>query len=188
MGGVGSGKSSVLDYLQNKYNACVIKSDDVAKEIMNQKGPISKKVLELFPEADARGRINREKLAQIVFGNQKKLQQLNAVTHPATISQIITEVEQSKSRITVLESALMIGSGLEKYCDELWFIYCDRKERIRRLQVSRGYSVQKAEDIINSQPDDEEYHQLADEVIDNSKKIEYTYEQIDYILSGSECE
>ena len=81
MGGVGSGKSTVLDYLQKKYDALIIQSDLVAKEIMSKGHSVCEKVLRVFPEVDRDGSIDRDKLAQIVFQDKEKLQILNRITH-----------------------------------------------------------------------------------------------------------
>lgn len=86
-----------------------------------------------------------------------------------------------------MESALLLGSGLESHCDELWYVYCEHNERVNRLVENRGYSVEKSEEIISNQPSDEEYNHLADEFIDNTFSVEKTREQIDMILSNKEC-
>ena len=102
-------------------------------------------------------------------------------------SKLREKTDISKSDVTVVESAILIGSGIEKRCHELWFVYCEREERIRRLISSRGYSRQKAIDIINSQPDDDEYNFYADEYIDNSSTPSSTMEQIDLIMNREIC-
>lgn len=187
IGGVGSGKSTVLDYLEEKYNANIIKSDLVAKDIMTPGHKVYHKVLSTFPEVNDNGNIDRTKLAEIVFNDKDKLNLLNSITHPGTIDEINRLIDISKSDVTVVESAILIGSGIEKRCHELWFVYCEREERIRRLISSRGYSRQKAIDIINSQPDDDEYNFYADECIDNSSTPSSTMEQIDLIMNREIC-
>ena len=187
MGGVGSGKSTVLNYLEKHYRAYVIKSDDVAKELMQKGQKLCKEVLAAFPEADNHGEIDSDRLAQIVFQNRDKLNTLNQITHPATIAEIIRRIKKSSAEIIVIESALMLGSGMEDICDELWLVYCDKMQRINRLRKFRGYSEEKAEHIIQNQPDDNSYNQFADEFIDNSYSVEKTIEQIDYIMAKANC-
>ena len=100
---------------------------------------------------------------------------------------ILNRIEQSNNSIIVVESALLLGSGLESHCDELWYVYCEHNERVNRLVENRGYSVEKSEEIISNQPSDEEYNHFADEFIDNTFSVEKTREQIDMILSNKEC-
>lgn len=187
MGGVGSGKSTVLDYLESNYNAYIIQSDHVAKDIMTPGYKVFEKLSECFPYAVDEHGVITEKLSQIVFNDKEKLKLLNSITHPGTIEEIIKRIKESKAGIIVVESALLIGSGLEEYCDELWFVYCEKEKRIARLMESRGYSREKAEGIIKNQPSDDEYKEKADEFIDNTYSVEMTKEKIDILLSMQEC-
>ena len=187
MGGIGSGKSTVLDYLASNYNAYIIQSDHVAKEIMTPGYKVFDKIAECFPEAIDYGKIVTEKLSEIVFRDKEKLKLLNSITHPGTVEEIEKRIRMSKADIIVVESALLMGSGLEKLCDEIWFVYCEKEKRIERLMESRGYTKEKAESIMENQPSDEAYNLGADEFIDNTYSEEKTREQIDILLSMQEC-
>ena len=187
MGGIGAGKSTVLGYLEEKYNAYIIQSDLVAKEIMEPGHKVFIQVSEKFPEAIKDGKIENEILSKIAFSDRERLKELNSITHPGTVDEIIERIQKSGSEIIVVESALLLGSGLEEYCDELWFVYCEQETRIRRLMDSRGYTREKAESIIKNQPTDDTYNQKADEFIDNSCDENQTREQIDLIFSVIDC-
>lgn len=187
MGGIGSGKSTVLDYLEDRYDAYIIQSDHVAKEIMTPGFKVFEQIKKAFPEVIENEKINNEKLSSIVFNDKDKLNILNSITHPGTVEEILNRIKNSNKKIIVVESALLLGSGLESDCDELWYVYCEHNERVKRLVENRGYSVEKSEDIISNQPSDEEYNRFADEFIDNTYSVEKTREQIDMILSNNEC-
>lgn len=187
MGGVGCGKSTVLKYLEQTYNAYIIESDKVAKEIMNPGNDVYDEIANRFPETIRNGNIDKNILAGIVFNDKTKLAQLNAITHPGAIKEILKRIGQADNDIIIVESAILLGSGVEEYCDELWFVYCELEERIRRLMTHRGYSREKCLDIIKNQPEDEEYNTYADEYIDNSYSENKTKEQIDIILGKQNC-
>lgn len=187
MGGVGCGKSTILGYLEKTYHACIIEADKVAKEIMNPGNEVYDEVAKAFPEVIRNGYIDRNILADIVFNYEEKLTKLNAITHPGTIKEISNMIAKAENNMIVLESAILIDSGLEKYCDEIWFVYCDLETRIKRLMNNRGYSREKCIRIINNQPADEEYNACADEYIDNSSSQDKTREQIDMILRKNDC-
>lgn len=188
IGGVGSGKSTVLDYLKNNYNAYIIQADLVAKEIMEPGYSAFEVICNEFPEVISDNQIDNSRLAEVVFNNKDKLKLLNSITHPATIKEIINRIEKYRdNQIVVVESAILPGTGIEDYCDDLWFVYCEKEKRIKRLMDSRSYSREKAEGIINNQPSDDEYNRLADEFIDNSYSPNETYEKIDIILSMMPC-
>lgn len=187
MGGVGSGKSTVLNYLENNYEANIIEADKVAKEVMLPGNDVYNEIVKTFPEVIVDNKIDSKKLAEIVFNNKEQLEKLNSITHPGAVKEIVSRIKSSKNRIIVVESAILLGSGVEQYCDELWFVFCNRDTRIKRLIQTRGYSKEKCISVIESQPPDEEYNKAADEFIDNSYSEENTREQIDLILNTSAC-
>lgn len=187
IGGIGSGKSTVLNYLKRNYDAYIIQSDHVAKEVMLPGNQVFEQISETFPQVIVDGKIDNERLSKIVFSDKEKLDLLNAITHPGTVAEIISRINGSDNNIIVVESALLIGSGVEQYCDEIWFVYCEIEKRIDRLMKDRGYSRDKAERIIRNQPSDDEYNTYADEFIDNTYSVEKTKEQIDLLLSMQEC-
>ena len=187
MGGVGSGKSTVLNYLENNYEANIIEADKVAKEVMLPGNDVYNEIVKTFPEVIADNKIDSKKLAEIVFNDKEQLEKLNSITHPGAVKEIVSRIKSSKNRIIVVESAILLGSGVEQYCDELWFVFCNRVTRIKRLMQTRGYSKEKCISVIESQPADEEYNKVADEFIDNSYSEENTREQIDLILNTSAC-
>ena len=183
MGGVGSGKSTVLNYLENNYEANIIEADKVAKEVMLPGNDVYNEIVKTFPEVIVDNKIDSKKLSEIVFNDKEQLEKLNSITHPGAVKEIVSRIKSSKNRIIVVESAILLGSGVEQYCDELWFVFCNRDTRIKRLIQTRGYSKEKCISVIESQPADEEYNKGADEFIDNSYSEENTREQIDLILN-----
>ena len=187
MGGVGCGKSTVMNYLKQACNAYIIEADKVAKDIMTPGNDVFNQIAENFPEVINNGVIDSNLLANIVFNNQDNLETLNSITHPGTIKEILDRIKNTKNQLIVVESAILLGSGIEEYCDELWFVYCDLEKRIERLIKNRGYTREKCISIINKQPTDEEYNNYADEYIDNSGNEIETKEQLDYILSKQYC-
>ena len=87
-GGVGCGKSEVLAYLENAYGAVILRTDDLAKELMMPGEACYQDVLALFgPDVlQEDGMLDRVKMAEKVFADEKLLQKLNAVTHPAVLA------------------------------------------------------------------------------------------------------
>lgn len=136
-GGVGSGKSTVLKYLEKKYYAFIIEADLVARYIMEPGHGVYEQVLEAFPEIklDENGRIDRAHFAGIVFRDKEKLTLLNAIVHPGVkeeIKNLIAQVqEEDLKRMVVVEAALLIEDGYKEICDEIWYVFCEQEERIR---------------------------------------------------------
>ena len=187
MGGIGSGKSEVLKYMETKHNAVVIEADKIAHDILYNDNAVKAQAKNMFPDAFDGDEIDFGKLADIVFNDPNKLEELNGLTHPPTINEIIRQITNAKTKYVVVESALFLGEEVADLTDELWFIFCDKKERINRLVKTRGYSKEKAVAIIANQPNDEDYNSAADEFIDNTGCFEKTIEQVDFALSTMEC-
>lgn len=185
-GGVGAGKSTILDYIQKMYHARVIQADLVGHMVQQMGEPCYYKIIETFGTGILSGdqTINRGKLAAAVFGNDEMLKKLNQIVHPAVKSYIIQEIEAEKKRgvvpFVVVEAALLLEDHYDQICDEIWYIYADDETRVKRLKQNRGYSDEKCRMIMGNQMRDAGYRARCKVVIDNSGNIvENTYEQID---------
>lgn len=186
-GGVGSGKSAVLAYLEEEYHAVICQLDDVAR-MLQQNGQICfEKIVEAFG-TDVIGEdqeLDRQKLSGIVFTDEKKLQQLNEIVHPEVkqwVIKDISEKEKSGVPLYVIEAALLPTAGYETICDEMWYIYTNENVRTERLKASRGYSEERIRNMIASQPKEEIFRKACCAVIENSGTFEDTKRQIGELL------
>ena len=188
-GGVGTGKSTILQILKDEYNAAVIMADDVAKELMEPGQPSYRAVVEYFGTEILSGGegspIDRVKLAGIVFSDQNKLSALNLLTHPLVrirILELIDEYKRQDYHLIIVESAILIQAHYLDFIDELWVVYADYDIRVDRLISSRGYTVEKIDNIINNQLSDDEMKRYASFLIDNTGTIDDVRRQLsDYL-------
>ena len=188
-GGVGAGKSQILDYLAQKPGVKVMLSDEIAHELMEPGTDCYEKIRENFKGLDIcqpDGSFDRKKLADVIFSDEEKRREMNNIVHPAVKDYVVEQVrrEREKGQLTllVLEAALLIEEHYDEICDELWYIYTREDIRRLRLKVSRGYSDAKVDGIFASQLTEEVYRGHCREVIDNNGSLEETYAQIDDIL------
>ncbi|MBQ8923754.1 MAG: dephospho-CoA kinase [Lachnospiraceae bacterium] len=185
-GGVGSGKSRVLYDLKENYNAYIIEADKLAHELMQPDKSIYNEIVSTFGrsvlEEEAPYYIDREKLGSIVFNDSERLTILNGIVHPLIKKEIkrqINEVRASgKYQLFVIEAALLIQDGYNSICDEIWYIWVDAEERIRRLMKQRGYTREKCISIIDSQETDEYYKKYANYTINNQNNYENSSKQL----------
>lgn len=184
-GGVGAGKSQVLDYLEEKYHACILKADQLANDLKLPGQICYQRLVDHFGTGilDAEGYIDKGKFAMLIFGDETALQFVNRVVHPAVKESILSQLEEEKKKGVVsyffIEAALLIENKYDEICDELWYIYADEKVRRERLKESRGYSEEKIQQIYDSQLNEAEFRKHCQVVIDNGGSLEQTYAQID---------
>lgn len=145
-GGVGSGKSEVLNILENDYHAKIIQSDHVAHELMVPGAKSYDAIVYAFGNKILNDdqTINRPALGEIVFHDETKLSLLDSITHKNVDEEILARIDafgkEEPDGLVVVESALLVGAGYEKKFDQLWYIYTREEVRYERLKASRGYS------------------------------------------------
>lgn len=199
-GGVGAGKSAILSYLAEKPKTKVLLADEIAHELMEPGTDCYKKIVETFagedifdlPESDdvlqENPPFHRGKLAQVIFADDKKREQMNAIVHPA-VKDYVQKVYEEEAKegqldLLVLEAALLIEEKYDEICDELWYIYTNEANRRARLKASRGYSDEKIDQIFASQLSEAEFRAATKVTIDNNGDLEKTYRQIEAALSN----
>lgn len=187
-GGIGSGKSTVLNLLEENYGAYIVETDKLAHYLMEPGQAAYEKIIEEFGTdiLDKNGNINRTILGNMVFKEEAALNTLNEIVHPVVKKYIMHDIEQRKQEavsIYVIEAALLIEDGYKAICDELWYIYAEKEERIRRLLLRRGGNREKWEQIINNQSSERYYRSNCDAVIDNSKDLKMTAYIVKELLS-----
>ena len=181
-GGVGYGKSEVLNYLREAYGAVVCQMDETAKRLQEKGTGCFRKIAEAFgPEIiGADGELDRKKLGARVFSDPEQLRLLNSIVHPEVLRSVSADIRKHTEEGTplyVVEAALLPDVGGE-LCDEIWYIYASEEVRRERLKASRHYSDEKITDMIASQPSEETFRRACTAVIDNSGPFENTERQI----------
>lgn len=187
-GGVGAGKSTVLAWLEEKYQAKVIEADLVGHEVMEPGTEAYQRILEEFGASILLkdGRIDRARLGAIVFSDKERLQKLNGIIHPAVKKEILSRIalaRQDGKAYVVVEAALFLEEKYDAFCDETWYIYTNEENRRARLRASRGYSEERITQIFANQKRHEEFLSRCAYMIDNNGTADETHRQIDRRMS-----
>lgn len=187
-GGVGSGKSLVAKLISKKYNANLLIADKLGHIIMEPENSGFEKIVDKFGRdiVDINGKIDRKKLADIIFNDEIARQTLNSIVHPEVMSYIKKYIDNRKDMngIIILENAIMYETGCDKLCDEIWYVYVPVDIRIKRLSNSRGYSEEKSRSIIDSQKPDKFFTDRANRIIDNSGSKNNLISEIDALFTN----
>jgi dephospho-CoA kinase len=153
-GGVGTGKSAVMNIMKNKYHAKVLLADNLGHEVMQKGQPAYDAILERFGTEILAydGSIDRARLAEIVFCDEEKRTVLNEIVHPQVLGIIRKQLQEWKGEaLAAVESAIMFEAGCDALCDEVWGVVAEREVRVKRLMSRRGYSMEKIERMMASQ-------------------------------------
>lgn len=183
-GGVGAAKSTVLDHLEKQYNACVLQADKIGHLVMEPGGICYGQVIALFGKQIIKNdkTIDRKMVSDVVFAHEEMRQKLDDIIHPAVKSYILDKIEEQKKAgctLMIVEAALLLEDHYDAFCDKVWYIHTDQEIRIERLMSSRGYTREKAENIIARQATEGFFREHADYIIQNNGDLDETWRQIE---------
>ncbi len=167
-GGIGSGKSTVLTNFK-ELGAATFIADVEAKQLMNTNAELIKDITLLFGlEAYKNGTLNRSYISEIVFNNNTKLAQLNALVHPKVRAHFQNFIKTTKAEIVIYEAAILFESGSDKLCDYIITVTADFEERIKRVMHRDQTDKEAVMQRIKHQLDDETKVLKSDFVITNN--------------------
>lgn len=193
-GGVGAGKSQILEYLGKKKACRVIMADQVA-HMLEEPGQVCYERITDLLGADilaSDGRIDKGKMAGRIFGDQNILVQINDIVHPAVKAYLIDEIDKERRagelQYLFIEAALLIEDGYGQIVDEMWYVHAEEKIRRTRLKENRHYSDAKIDQIMQGQLSEEMFYRHCPVVIDNSGTLDSAYRQIEEKLGEDLCQ
>ena len=190
-GGIASGKSTVSQFLAEK-GAFTIDLDEIGHELLMRESPVMDELLEAFgPEIlDASGNVNRNKLGAIVFVDNAKREQLNAIMHPPIVQRSQSEahrlVAEDADCVVVIDIPLLIEGGLHHLVDVIVVVTTSPENQLQRLlersiEESRPLSAEEAQARISAQIPLSEKEKFANFIIDNNGALEKLSHQVDHL-------
>lgn len=180
-GGIGTGKTMVAKYFKS-LGIPVYIADDEARKLMTSDNIINTLSNEFGKEILENGILNREKLAQLVFNNPKKLQKLNSIVHPEVKKHYDNWIEKHKNYpFVVKEAAILFESGSYKYCDTIITVTAPLETRLQRVMKRDKTDRESILKRIENQWTDEQRIAKSNYVIHNLS-VESTKKQVNEIL------
>jgi dephospho-CoA kinase len=194
-GGIASGKSAVGEMFV-KLGAKLIQSDAVAHGLMQPGRAVYDEVVRRFGREilNLDGSINRPRLAEVAFGSPggvtPRVKELNEIVHPAVIAHENEWMEEIGRRdpnaIAIVEAALILEANAAGRFDRLIVVTCHPEQRIQRFARRLGISEEAAHAEVTrrmaAQISDEEKIKAADFVIDNSRSLDVTEQQVQRVF------
>jgi len=176
-GGIGSGKSTIANWVREKGYS-VLSSDEIAKQEMSSNKELKNKLINEFGENIylESGELNKSLLSDLIFDiSNSQVKKINQIVHPYAIESIMKQLEElancGNKRIFV-ESALMYESGMAEGYDYILTVFTEEEKVIERVQSRSGLSEEKIRTIMKSQLNPIEKKKLADFVIENNGTVD----------------
>ena len=183
-GGIATGKTTVSNYLGDRYGLPILDADIYAKEAVGLYSPIFQKIIQRYgSDIQLENRaLNRTKLGDIIFNNAQEKTWLEAQIHPYVRKRFQDEIDSLDKQIIVLSIPLLIEANLTHLVSEIWVVFCDYEQQIERLQQRNYLTEQQAIARIKNQLPLAEKIARADVVLDNSDGLDFLHQQIDQIF------
>lgn len=169
-GGLGSGKSTVA-HIFEVLGIPVYYADAASKRLMNDDEKVKAAVQNAFgKEVYPDGKLDRKYLSEIVFKDEKKLELLNSIVHPATLLDAAEWLKKQTAHYAIKEAALIFESGSNKALDFVIGIESPLPLRLQRAMKRDNISREQAMARIEKQMNEEKKISLCDFVIINDEQ------------------
>jgi len=170
-GGIGSGKTLVATLFAT-LGIPVYNADKEAKKIMNKDRQLKLHIKSLLGNKayHRNGRLDRQYVANKIFGDKKLLQKINSLIHPIVQTDFVNWANKQSSRYVIEESALIFEINAINNFDKTILVTAEEELRTQRVMRRDKVSRRNVEERIREQWPDEKKINLADFVIDNNGK------------------
>jgi dephospho-CoA kinase len=166
-GGIGSGKTTVAQIF-TVLSVPVYYADQAARDLMNNNDELKEQIIGAFGyQSYKEGKLDRAYIANIVFGDEKKLDLLNSIVHPATIQDGAEWMKNQKTPYAIKEAAIIFEAGLEKNFDYIIGVTAPEALRLQRVIERDHTSSEKVLERMGQQMDEKEKMERCDFVIVN---------------------
>jgi dephospho-CoA kinase len=184
-GGIGAGKSEALAAAE-RLGAATLSTDRVAHEILDSDEVRDLLVERWGPEVAPEGLVDREKVAELVFGKPEELAWLESHTHPRVGHEVLRwsrEVDP-EVEVAVIEVPLLFEAGMENTVDATLAVIADDRVREERLaergqpglegregrQLAQAEKAKRADYVIRNEGSLEELEQRMTEVLNEERE------------------
>ena len=180
-GGIATGKTTVSNYLAQKYHLPILDADIYAKEAVAPESSILKNIFQRYGDRVKlnNNSLDRTALGEIIFNDPHQKQWLENQIHPYVRDRFERELERICESTIVLSIPLLFEAELTDTVTEIWVVSCDRELQIARLQQRNGLTSNQAIVRIDNQFPLSQKVASADVVINNNSSLENLYTQID---------
>lgn len=182
-GSSGSGKSTVCEILNEKYNVKIIDADKIAKELLTSGTEYYNDVISKFGREiiDDVGEIDRKKLADLIYNDDKKRKMLNNSTFHYVVKEIKLRAKEINNVDIIIDAPLLFESKLDDICNFTIGVIAKESVQIERIIKRDSISKEQACKRLKAQQTNDFYMSKCTEIIENNNEYIETEKQIEEI-------
>lgn len=173
-GSSGAGKSTVCEMLEVFYNVKVLNADKIARRLAQKGSNYLNDIIKLFGAdiVDKDGELKRRRLAEIIYSNSKKREELNVYTFKYVKEDIEKQISKlDKKTVIVIDAPLLFEANLDKICNKIIGVIASRDVQIQRIMERDDIDYEDAEKRLNAQANNQFYINNCDIIIENNGNI-----------------
>ena len=173
-GSSGAGKSTVCEMLEVFYNVKVLNADKIARRLAQNGSKYLNDIIKLFGTdiVDEEGKLKRRRLAEIIYSNSKKREELNEYTFKYVKEDIEKQISKlNKETVIVIDAPLLFEANLDKICNKIIGVIASRDVQIQRIMERDDIDYEDAEKRLNAQANNQFYINNCDIIIENNGNI-----------------
>ena len=192
IGGIGSGKSAVAQWVASQSNVGVIDADQLGHDVLMETD--IKQALRAHFGDDIfgpQGEVQRGVLARRVFGDSDRHRaarhDLEQIVHPEIERRIVDEIVragQSGNEAVLLDAAVLLEAGWQQRCDAVVFVDIPDDVRLRRVQQRSGWTAEELQRREASQLSLSEKRKCSDAIVSNADEVSVAGQQLLNFLRG----
>ena len=165
-GGTGCGKTTLLNCIAER-GGLILDCDAIYHDLLRTDPALLSAIEARFPGSVENGALQRKKLGNLVFSDEKALSDLNAITHGAVKAEVLRRLSE-KPRLAAIDAIALFEGGLATLCDITVAVTAPEEARIQRLMVRDGIGRDYAKRRIAAQKSAEWFRERCDYCLENN--------------------
>ena len=168
-GGTGCGKTTLLSCIA-QHGGLILDCDEIYHRLLQTDHDLLLAIENRFPGVVENGQLQRKKLGNIVFADEKALADLNKITHTAVKAEVLQLLETAP-KLAAIDAIALFEGGLAELCDVTVAVTAPTEDRVRRLMARDGISEEYARKRIAAQRSCDDFSAICRYTLENNGDI-----------------
>jgi dephospho-CoA kinase len=186
-GGIGSGKSTVAELLE-EYGVPVVSADELSRVVVAPGSEGLRLVVERFGPGilDESGGLDRRKMASVVFRDPEKRRELEAILHPRIrdrFEQVLDALEKAGHEVAVYEVPLLFERNLQGEMKAVVLVTAPMDVRVARVRSRDDVTETEVRARIAAQLDEDQKRRRADYIIENNGSLDDLRREVEFLMA-----